>query len=110
MSIHNLCFGAKKRKYVYPSKPHYFYVKVGCKGVLIKRTCFRDGLDLTTNLYMLCVPPLASQWYELHCIPYKVRKNESDLLPLTLSPCNFTGKLVTCILETCLGTMRLVHK
>ena len=31
-----------KKKYVYPSKPHFFYIKVGCKGVFITRTCYPD--------------------------------------------------------------------
>ena len=43
-STHNLCFGAKIRKYVYPSKPHFFYIKVGCKVVFITRTCYPDGV------------------------------------------------------------------
>ena len=28
---------------VYPSKPQFYYIKVGCKGVFVTRTCFRDG-------------------------------------------------------------------
>ena len=32
MSTHNLCFGAKIRKKVYPCKPKFYYIKVGCKG------------------------------------------------------------------------------
>ena len=47
-STHNLCFKAKIRKNVYPckpqvyySKPQVYYIKVGCKGVYIRRTCFR---------------------------------------------------------------------
>ena len=43
MSTHNLCFRAKIRKNVYPSKPQFYYIKVGCKGVFVTRTCFRDG-------------------------------------------------------------------
>ena len=38
-----LCFGAKIRKNVYPSKPHFFYIKVGCKGVFITRTSYPDA-------------------------------------------------------------------
>ena len=34
-STHNLCFRAKIRKNKYP----FYYVKVGCKGVFITRTC-----------------------------------------------------------------------
>ena len=44
-STHNLCFGAKIRKNVYPCKPQFYYIKVGCKGVFITRTCFRDELN-----------------------------------------------------------------
>ena len=45
----HLCFGAKIRKKVYPSKPQFYYIKVGCKGVLVTRTCFRDELSLLTR-------------------------------------------------------------
>ena len=41
-STHNLCFGAKIRRKVYPCKPKFYYIKVGCKGVFVTRTCFRD--------------------------------------------------------------------
>ena len=41
-STHNLCFGAKIRKNVYPCKPQFYYIKVECKGVFATRTCFRD--------------------------------------------------------------------
>ena len=44
MSTHNLCFGAKIiKKKVYPGKPQFYYIKVGCKGVFVARTCFCDG-------------------------------------------------------------------
>ena len=42
-STHDLCFGAKIRKNVYPCKPQFYYIKVGCKGVFVTRTCFRDA-------------------------------------------------------------------
>ena len=42
-STHNLRFGAKIRKNVYPCKPQFYYIKVGCKGVFITRTRFRDA-------------------------------------------------------------------
>ena len=42
MSTHNQCFRAKIRKNVYPGKPQFYYVKVGCKGVFVTRTCFHD--------------------------------------------------------------------
>ena len=38
-STHNLCFRAKIRKNVYPCKPQFYYIKVGCKGVYITQTC-----------------------------------------------------------------------
>ena len=37
-STHNLCFRAKIRKKCIPCKPHFYYRKVGCKGVFITRT------------------------------------------------------------------------
>ena len=45
MSTHNLCFRAKVRKIVYPCTPpsEFYYIKVGCKGVFVTRTCFRDA-------------------------------------------------------------------
>ena len=44
MSTHNLCFRAKIRKNVNHCKPQFYYMKVGCKGVFVTRTCFRDGV------------------------------------------------------------------
>ena len=41
--INNLCFRAKIRKKVYPCKPKFYYIKVGCKGVYITRTYYPDG-------------------------------------------------------------------
>ena len=39
----NLCFRAKiRKKYVYPCKPQFYYLKVGCEGVFIIRTCLHD--------------------------------------------------------------------
>ena len=31
-----------KRKKVYSCKPQFYYIKMGCKGVFVTRTCFRD--------------------------------------------------------------------
>ena len=47
MSTHNLCFEAKIRKIVYPCKPQFYYIKVGCKGVFVTQTCFHDVWQLT---------------------------------------------------------------
>ena len=41
-STHYLCLRAKIRKNIYPCKPQFYYIKVGCKGVLVTRSCFRD--------------------------------------------------------------------
>ena len=41
MSTHDLCFSAKKKN-IYPCKPQFYYIKVGCKGVYIKWTCYHD--------------------------------------------------------------------
>ena len=45
-NTHNLCFGAKIRKKVYPCKPQFYYIRLGCKGVFVTRTCFRDDVNL----------------------------------------------------------------
>ena len=42
MSTHNLCFRSKIRKNVYTCTPQFYFTKVGCKGVFVTRTCFRD--------------------------------------------------------------------
>ena len=44
----------KKKIYMYPCKPqfYYMYIKVGCKGVYITRTCFRDGQGDCKTFYM----------------------------------------------------------
>ena len=42
-STHNLYFRAKIRKNVYPCKLQFYYIKRGCKGVYITRTCLHDA-------------------------------------------------------------------
>ena len=32
-------FKIKNKKKIYPGKPQFYYIKVGCKGVFITRTC-----------------------------------------------------------------------
>ena len=39
-STHDLCFRAKIKRNVYPCKPQFDYIKVGCKGVFITRTYY----------------------------------------------------------------------
>ena len=36
-------------KKVYPCKPQFYYIKVGCKGVFVTQTCFRDVLIKSCN-------------------------------------------------------------
>ena len=43
---HNQCFGAKIRKNVYPCKPQFYYIKVGCKWVFVTGTCLRNVLSI----------------------------------------------------------------
>ena len=42
MGTCGLCFGAGIGKNVYPCTTQFHYIKVGCKGVFITRTCLRD--------------------------------------------------------------------
>ena len=42
-STHNICFRAKIRNNVYLCKSQFYYIKMGCKGVYITRTCFHGG-------------------------------------------------------------------
>ena len=42
----SMFWSKNKKKNVYPSKPHFFYIKVGCKGVFITRTCYPDDRGL----------------------------------------------------------------
>ena len=62
MSTHNLCLRAKIRKNVYPCTPQFHYIKVGCKGVFITRTCLHDaendrGATLGQNCHKLTYKP-----------------------------------------------------
>ena len=55
-STHNLCFGANRRKIGKPLQTHFFYIKVGLKGIFIARTCL---LDLLTRHRCFCDSPLS---------------------------------------------------
>ena len=64
MSTYNLCLRAKKRKTLYPYKPQFYYIEVGCKGVYITQTCYPNvkiGLDL-------CVYCLVTLLHSVHAI------------------------------------------
>ena len=41
MSTHNLCYRANIKKNGYPCKPHFYYIKVGCKGYTLHRLLHR---------------------------------------------------------------------
>ena len=41
-----------KKKNVYPCKPQFYYVKVGCKEVYITWTFYHD-------VYLMCVKPIS---------------------------------------------------
>ena len=43
-------FWSKNKKNVYTCKPQFYYIKVGCKGVLVTRTCFRDELVIESTV------------------------------------------------------------
>ena len=40
----SMFWSKNKKKYVYPCKPQFYYIKVGCKGVYITWTCFHDEM------------------------------------------------------------------
>ena len=43
-------FWSKNKKKIYPCKPQFYYIKVGCKGVFFTQTCFRDDFYLSDLL------------------------------------------------------------
>ena len=45
-------FWSKNKKKVYPCKPQFYYIKVGCKGVFVTRTRLRDGKALKEKDYI----------------------------------------------------------
>ena len=46
-------FWRKNKKKVYSCKPQFYYIKVGCKGVFVTRTCFHDADLSSKNLFLL---------------------------------------------------------
>ena len=55
-----------KKNNVYPCKPQFYYVKVGFKGINIKKACFHDILSVLNYcieklVYVFCIDPLVSQ-------------------------------------------------
>ena len=43
-------FRSKNMKNVYPCKSQFYYIKVGCKGVFVTRTCFRNVMSVHNSL------------------------------------------------------------
>ena len=54
-----------KKNKIYPCKPQFYYIKVGCKGVFIIRTCLHDAMVTTVQLI-----PLQSCQSKLHILSY----------------------------------------
>ena len=48
-STHNLCLRANIRKNEHPCEHQFYYIKVGCKRVLITRICYPDGARAKEN-------------------------------------------------------------
>ena len=46
MSTHNLSFGAKKKKHVYPCKPQFCCIKVGYEGGILFMDMFPDAYNV----------------------------------------------------------------
>ena len=44
----------KQEKNVYPCKPQFYYIKVGCNGVFVTRTCFRDDSKTIISSTEMC--------------------------------------------------------
>ena len=44
-------FKSKNKKNEYPCKPQFYYIKVGCKGVFISRTCLDINANVKIQIY-----------------------------------------------------------
>ena len=93
---HNLSFGAIIRKKVYPCKPQFYYIKVGCKGVFVTQTCFRDELSCKEI-----------EIFHSYCL-FKVRANRLANMELVVFkdedvsiPLNFNCKYYKCTVIFC---------
>ena len=51
MSTHNICFRPKIKKNVYPCKPQFYHIRVGCKAVYITQI-FEPRHEKTGFLHM----------------------------------------------------------
>ena len=56
-------FSSKNKKKVYPCEPQFYYIKVGCKGVFVARTCFHDETKVLIScmvaVQLICAVVLA---------------------------------------------------
>ena len=66
-------FGTKNKKKVYPCKPQFYYIKVGCKWVYIIRICFRDvrgashgQMNKATSYLVFVFSQSVHGWF-MHC-------------------------------------------
>ena len=62
MSTHN----------VYPFKPQFCYLKVGCKGVYITRTCLHDTLQVLVSWISSYICKYTALQYHMLLIFYSV--------------------------------------
>ena len=44
-------FKSKNKKNEYPCKPQFYYIKVGCKGAFISRTCLDINANVKIQIY-----------------------------------------------------------
>ena len=56
--LHNLCFRAKRRKNIYPSKPQFYYIKVGCKGSILHR-----HVSMMDSEFISLLQDVVRNWY-----------------------------------------------
>ena len=60
-STHNLCFEAKIRKNVYPCKPQFYFIIVGCKGSSLHGLVFMMLILTTFFSQMIMFVKLVAQ-------------------------------------------------
>ena len=48
-------FWDKNYEKVYPSKPKFYYIKVGRKGVFVTRTCLRDAFSCVFSVQVTLI-------------------------------------------------------
>ena len=90
-----------KRKHVYPCKPQFYYIKVGCKGVYITRTCLHDAkLSLLSFKNNIISPPPFYYMYKARiCVVLQKFSNNDNIFGnrTTLFLRNFNPRLPTAL-------------